>query len=327
LDVIQVDPCAKAQISETATSCDNTTVAIVIPTFNQARFLAEAITSVLAQTQPADELIVVDDGSKDDPAGVVAQFPKIKLIRQRNRGVSAARNVGIQNCTARYIIFLDADDRLLPSAIEAGLACIRARPDCAFVYGGYREISEDGRAISADYLLPLEGDSRLALIRRDLIGPPVTVMFRRDCLVKVGGFDETLRWSEDSDLNLRLAQKYPIANHLEIVAEYRKHDQNKSNDHVEMLKEELAILHRLEAGLALDIAMRAAFRSRRIATKRHRIWAMLTCALDRWRAHHNAGILLRDFVRAARWAPILTTSMTSCALGRQLTRKLVDSRF
>ena len=97
---------------------DGTTVAVVITTFNQARFLGEAIMSVLAQTRQADRIIIVDDGSSDDPASVVAQFQKIQLIRQLNRGPSAARNVGLRCCTTSHIVFLDADDRLLPTALK-----------------------------------------------------------------------------------------------------------------------------------------------------------------------------------------------------------------
>src|SRR5262245_1453055 len=79
-------------------------VAVIIPTFNHTRFLADAISSVLAQTRHADEIIVVDDGSTDDPAAVVEDFPGVRLIRQRNRGLSAARNVGFRNCTTSHVL-------------------------------------------------------------------------------------------------------------------------------------------------------------------------------------------------------------------------------
>src|SRR5436190_23262229 len=82
------------------------TVAVVIPTFNHAHFLPEAIKSVQAQTRPPDEIIVVDDGSTDNTAAAINQFPTVRLIRQENRGLAAARNTGIRDCETSYIVFL-----------------------------------------------------------------------------------------------------------------------------------------------------------------------------------------------------------------------------
>src|SRR5689334_10446763 len=107
-------------------------VTVIIPTFNHAHYLADAIASVVAQTHPADEIIVVDDGSTDDPAAVVARFNGVRLIRQNNRGLSAARNMGLHSSTTSYVVFLDADDRLLPIALEAGLDVAATYPNRAF---------------------------------------------------------------------------------------------------------------------------------------------------------------------------------------------------
>jgi glycosyltransferase involved in cell wall biosynthesis len=177
-------------LGEPIHSIDGRTVAVIIPTYNQARFLADAIESVLAQNRQADEIIVIDDGSNDDPAAVVVQFPTVRLIRQDNRGPSAARNTGLRNCRTSHIVFLDADDRLLSTALETGLTCMAAHPDCAFVYGGHRLISEDGRPLW-DSVRPIVGDTYLAFLRLNLAGPPMTALFRRDCLSAVDGFDES----------------------------------------------------------------------------------------------------------------------------------------
>ena len=83
-------------------SSDRATLAVVITTYNHARFLADAITSVQAQTRPADKIIVVDDGSTDDPAAVVAQFPTVQFIQQDNRGLAAARNAGLRSAMTRW---------------------------------------------------------------------------------------------------------------------------------------------------------------------------------------------------------------------------------
>src|SRR5690349_7336817 len=120
------------------------TVGVVITTYNHAHFLGEALASVCAQTRAADAIVVVDDGSDDDPAEVVARFRGVRCIRQDNRGLAAARNAGLRASSTRYVMFLDADDRLEPRAIEEGLACFGRAPDSGFVYGGHLFVDRDG---------------------------------------------------------------------------------------------------------------------------------------------------------------------------------------
>src|ERR1700691_6773469 len=100
-----IDESARTGFGYTALSAAEVTVAVIVPTFNHAHFLADAIGSVLAQTRQVDEIIVVDDGSTDDPATVVAQFQTVQLIRQEHRGLSGARNTGLRNCKSRYVVF------------------------------------------------------------------------------------------------------------------------------------------------------------------------------------------------------------------------------
>src|SRR5690606_9260119 len=107
------------------------TAALVINTYEQASFLPDAIRSALAQRRPFDEIIVVDDGSTDDPGEVVAQFRGVRLLRQENAGLAAARNAGLHAATCRFIVFLDADDLLTPLAVTAGLRAYAERPDAA----------------------------------------------------------------------------------------------------------------------------------------------------------------------------------------------------
>ena len=298
-------------------SGDGATVAVIIPTFNHAHFLAEAISSVLAQTRQADEIIVVDDGSTDDPGAVVTQFPKVRLIRQDNGGLSSARNTGLRSCTTTHVVFLDADDRLLPVAIEAGLACIATHPDCAFVYGGYRRVSEDGCPTTAEIFNPIEGDAHLALMRRNFIGPPISVLFRRDCVLAVNGFDETLRRSEDYDIYLRLAQRYKIASHPEIVFEYRWHGQNMSSNHVEQLKTTVLVLDRHEARIANTPLTREALRKGRAHIRAYSASQMLDAASARWRKRHEFNLLAKDLIKAARWSPHLTIRRLFGFIGRR----------
>src|SRR6266446_9539630 len=104
---------------------DQLLVSVVIPCYNQAHFLGEAIDSALAQTYPHLEIVVVDDGSTDNIAAVVARYPGVRYFRQENQGLAAARNTGLRHSVGERLVFLDADDRLMPGAIEVGLACFR----------------------------------------------------------------------------------------------------------------------------------------------------------------------------------------------------------
>src|SRR5918995_6377717 len=114
---------------------DAALVSVVIPCYNQAHFLGEAIVSVLAQSYPRFEIIVVDDGSTDDTPEVAARYPGVRYVYQNNQGVSAARNSGLARSEGEYVVFLDADDRLLPEALETGLKCLKTHSGCAFASG------------------------------------------------------------------------------------------------------------------------------------------------------------------------------------------------
>jgi cellulose synthase/poly-beta-1,6-N-acetylglucosamine synthase-like glycosyltransferase len=119
-------------------------ISVVIPCYNQSQFLADAIESVLRQTWPDVELIVVDDGSTDATRLVAQQFAAVRYLHQSNQGLSAARNAGLALSTGQFVAFLDSDDRLLPRGLECGAGYLMAHPQCAFVHGDYRRIAEDG---------------------------------------------------------------------------------------------------------------------------------------------------------------------------------------
>jgi SAM-dependent methyltransferase len=209
-------------------------IAVVINVCNQARFLSGSLESVLVQTHPADEIIVVDDGSNDAPENVVERFSHVRLVRQTNQGLAAARNTGLQAASTDLIVFLDADDRLLPGALAAGLAGLQATPECAFVFGGHRRIDVDGKPIGEDVWPPASLDYH-DLLHGNQIGMHATVTYFRERLLESGGFDVNLPRVEDYDVYLRLAQRYPVAVCQQIVAEYRQHETNMSNDICRML--------------------------------------------------------------------------------------------
>jgi hypothetical protein len=154
-----------------------------------------------------------------------------------------------------YVVFLDADDRLEAGALEAGLACFARAPDCGFVYGGHRYIDADGQAIGERFEAP-GGDPYVRLLRGNFVAMHGTVMYRRDVLMAIEGFDERLRRCEDYDVYLRIARRYPIAGYPDLVAAYRLHGENMSCDHRAMLRSALEV-HARHAPSAPDAQARA----------------------------------------------------------------------
>src|ERR1700723_279677 len=222
-------------MSTGGTSSDQT-VTVVITTYNDADFLHEALASVALQQKVPNEIFVVDDGSEVSPAPIVADFPQARLIHKPNGGLASARNAGMRAASTKYIIFLDADDRLRPNAIAAGLDCFAQSPDSAMVYGAHIRIRADGTPLGDDIYHPASKDPYADLLAGNGIGMHATVLYRRDILLAEGGFDEGLRRCEDYDVYLRLARKYPVASHPEIVAEHRWHGRNISRDTARMLR-------------------------------------------------------------------------------------------
>ena len=220
----------------------NPKVSVVITCYNQARFLGESIASVLRQTYRYFEIIVVDDGSQDDAAKVASLYPEVRFNRQENQGVAAARNSGLCASRGKYVTFFDADDRLLPKALEIGVKCLESNSSAAFVYGQYRSIDIDGNASHTPLQLGVDKDHYRELLCRNYIGLPGMVMFRRDIFESVGGWDRQADHSSDWELYLRISKEHPIIGHQQPVVEYRQHGANTSQNHALMLTRCLAVL-------------------------------------------------------------------------------------
>jgi glycosyltransferase involved in cell wall biosynthesis len=203
-------------------------VSVIIPCYNQAHFLGRALESVLAQTYPWIEAVVIDDGSPDNAAEVARRFPGVKVVRQENRGLAGARNAGLEQTLAPYVVFLDADDELDSNALELGLRTLREHPECALVSGSYRIIGADGTVLWTWDRRPIRGRHFEELIRHNYIPTPGAAVYRRSVLERVGGFDETLPVCEDYDLHLRIAKEHPVCSHDITILSYRRHGANMS---------------------------------------------------------------------------------------------------
>lgn len=214
-------------------------VSVVIPAYNAARFLPEAIESVLQQTCPVHEIIVVDDGSTDDTEHVICALgSSVTYIRQANAGVSAARNRGISIASGELIAFLDADDRWLPEKIAQQLQIFINNPRAGLVATDRADIDTHGNLL-LDSLFKKQGIYHLLsglngqplpaalsrLVQVNFI-PTSSVIVRKAALEKVGRFDASIRYGEDLELWARLAVEYDIICLAEVLTHYRQHGNN-----------------------------------------------------------------------------------------------------
>jgi glycosyltransferase involved in cell wall biosynthesis len=281
-------------------------VSVAIPCHNQARFITEAISSVLGQTYQNFEVVVVDDGSVDGSPDI-AEGLGIRCVRQARRGPSGARNAGFRATSGEYVVFLDGDNRLHPHGLEANLHAFEDRPESAFVGGRYSYIDEFGARHHGKLPDPCaRQDHYAALLAENYFGSPDNVMFRRSVLDAVGVFDASVDGLEDYDLYLRIARDRPVHYHSVAISEYRVHGTQFSRDQAMMLRSAVRVLRRHRRVAAKDPALRGAYRqglahwrgaygrslSNQLRTAlRERQWSearKLALSLLRW---HPAGLL------------------------------------
>lgn len=196
-------------------------VSTVIPVYNGERFLAAAIESVAAQSYPARELIVVDDGSTDSSPAVARTQPGVKLIEQRNRGVAAARNAGIAAAQGEFLAFLDQDDLWVPRKLELQMAAMLADPEVGYVTGRQVMFLDEG--------LPPPAWLKPALLDRPTPAPqPGTVLVRRSTFERIGTFDESYDTSSDAEWFFRAKDRGVKTVALDdVLLRKRVHDENE----------------------------------------------------------------------------------------------------
>ncbi len=211
------------------------TVSVVIPAYNDARFIGQAIGSVLAQTHRPLDIIVVDDGSRDDTAEIAESFgPPVRVFRQMNAGAAVARNAGMREARGEYIAFLDADDFWHPRKTEMQVHHLQHCTECVAVYCNKVEFREDAAQPAwhepdrVEDLHALSRDTRasgwlyLELLRASILHTS-TLMAPRAVLQEIGEFDTTLRKGQDLDFWLRLSRLGPIHMLDSVLSAYRIH--------------------------------------------------------------------------------------------------------
>ena len=240
-------------------------VSIIIPCYvassRQAELLDETLHTVAAQTCRDFEVVIVDDGSPIDITDIAERHPATRTLRQANAGSAVARNTGIAASRGRFLVFLDADDHLLPPALEAGLRCLAEHPECGFAVGRREEMTYEGDPVPWGIAsMPRETQLFNILLGFDwYIIPPSSAMFRRDIVEEVGGFRDP--WgADDLDFYLRVARARPGWCYEEpAVTRYRRYSASSSRDGERMLRSIRVVYERQWPVVQGDPAAEAAF--------------------------------------------------------------------
>jgi glycosyltransferase involved in cell wall biosynthesis len=215
------------------TSSRTPAVSIVMPCFNAAEHVARGMRSALMQTLDDVELIVVDDGSTDDTAAIVSAVDdmRVRLIRQPNLGVSAARNAGIRAARAPFLAFLDADDTWAPECLEKLKTALALCPNAVLAYCGWQNVGLAGARgqpfVPPDYETP----DKVARILARCPWPIHAALTRTDAIRAAGGFDTRFAYAEDFGLWLRVASAAPIVRVAEVLAYYHHHNEGTRASH------------------------------------------------------------------------------------------------
>ena len=185
-------------------------IAVVIPAYNAERTVRATLDSVLAQTAPADEVLVIDDGSKDSTREIIASYgAPVRLFTQANGGPSRARNLGVREARSEFIAFLDADDTWEPTKLERQLEAFTRKTGAVLCYTGLRNVTPTGETLECVPPAPEDVlSTRLRLGNPQIV--PSCVMVRRDAFERAGGFLLTLKGSEDWEFWVRLQQQGPF---------------------------------------------------------------------------------------------------------------------
>ena len=275
-------------------------VSVVIPCHNQARYLRTSIASAQRQSHPHCEVIVVDDGSIDDTAAIGHQCGAT-VIRQDNRGVSAARNRGLDAATGEYIVFLDADDELLANAVATGVAALSSKTDATCAVGRASPMDAEGRDLPSVAPRPIVSDLYRDWLAENFVPTVGAAIFRRTRLQALGGFQRDVGPAADYALYLQLARTNQVVDHGRVVVRYRSHSESMSRN----------------ASLMLDATMRVLRTERRFVPREHAAayrhgrdeWAwfygqqILEQLREDWRVNGPTGAQLHSLLPLIRHCP------------------------
>lgn len=211
-------------------------LSVVIPLYNKGRSIGRAISSVLAQTYRDFELIVVDDGSTDESLAIALSFPdpRIRVVRQRNAGVSAARNAGISEARNPYVCFLDADDEWMPDFLMEIAKLIEYRPNASFYTCRYNEVDEAGRVFLGHSQLPdnfwgVIPDFFHSFRKSRSLACSSNICVSKAHITKIGGFPLGIKTGEDLYVWICLALLGPVLHQSKVLVTVHRDAENRTN--------------------------------------------------------------------------------------------------
>lgn len=267
------------------------TVSVIIPAYNSAAFIRETLDSVAYQSRLPDEVIIVDDGSSDDTYQVITEWKSnhknitVKILQQNNQGVSAARNLGINTASKDLIAFLDSDDLWLSDHLETLIKSFELVPDCILAFADMTNFNRN-KVVTISFLadkpvikLPYKSIDNFNVITDSLWNtlingsyiPTCASMVKRNAALRIGGFDHTLKTSEDRHFFLKLSRLGKVGYFNRVIAWRRLHDENLTHDknNVDVARNGILVIEKIlgeinsfslspEEGEATDKALDAA---------------------------------------------------------------------
>lgn len=263
-------------------------VSVIIPTYNSAAFLVDAVESVLAQTYRDFEILVIDDGSTDDTEQVMERYKgRVHYLRQRNGGVASARNHGIAMSKGHYIAFLDADDTWFPEKLEKQTKALKSDTSARVCYSAFLSVTSDLKPIGVKRSTRWRTALEDLLLQGNIVGSICTVVAERVLFEDLGGFDSELSQCADWDMWVRLAAHSEFLYIDDPLVTYRQHDSNMSRNAPLLEKDSLRVL---EKGFVMAEVPERVREQRRVAFGRN----YMVLAGTYFHAGHY-----RDFLRCA----------------------------
>jgi glycosyltransferase involved in cell wall biosynthesis len=283
-------------------------VSVVIPAYNGQEFIRDAIRSALAQTYRPIEILVIDDGSPINMEPAVAGFgPEVRYMRQENGGTASARNLGWRSAGGEFIALLDQDDLWLPHKLERQVPRFAEDPRIGLV-AAWMEVFDTSTGEPKGTYKPAPEMTVHDMLGHEL--PPVqTMIFRKSALDKIGGFDASLRGTDDWDVNIRIAAEYRVVSVQEVLGRARMHSAQQGSNGEQMYRNSVRVLekHRhVHPGCAECAA--ALRKSRRLVREYHSLFIK-----DRARAAWKEGRYTAAITRVAHafWQhpPVVTRAV------------------